>query len=214
MDCITHYASVLVRTLRLTKTSLYHILIMIPSLQKANGGAAVAARRVVLLTGDGKGKTTAALGMVLRAAGHGLKVCVVQFMKGRRDTGEARALPLLPGVELHVCGKGFVRQREGPVFEAHAEAARDGLRLAAGRLRDAAYGMVVLDEVCGAVACGLLDAAQVCAALDGASAGMVVVLTGRDACPELIETADTVSRIESVKHGMETGCPAQKGVEW
>ncbi len=214
MDCCTHNASVPVQTWS-DKFSLYHIQIMIPSQQKeASGDKVVARRRVILLTGDGKGKTTSALGMVLRAVGHGLKVCVVQFIKGRRDTGEARALALLPGVELHVCGRGFVREREEPVFEVHAEAARDGLRLAAARLRDVAYGMVVLDEICGAVACGLLDAAQLHDALDGASDGMVVVLTGRDASPELIEMADTASRIESIKHAMETGCPAQKGVEW
>ena len=171
-------------------------------------------RRVVLLTGDGKGKTTSALGMVLRAAGHSLRVCVIQFIKGRRDTGEARALRLLPGVELHVCGKGFVKESAGPRFEAHREAARAGLRLAEAKLRDDTYDMVVLDEVCGAVALGLLDADQARQAVEGAAGGKIVVLTGRDACPALIEAADTVSRVESVKHGMDSGLPACRGVEW
>ena len=101
--------------------------------------------RVILLTGDGKGKTTSALGMVLRAVGHGLRVCVVQFIKQCTDTGEAQALRLLPGVEHLVCGKGFVRECTGEAFEAHAQAARARLAQAAERLCDPACGMVVLD---------------------------------------------------------------------
>ncbi len=169
--------------------------------------------RIVLITGEGKGKTTAALGMVLRAVGHGQRVSVVQFIKRRVDTGEARALAGLPGVELRLCGEGFVRAKTGPAFEAHSQAAEAGLRLAAQKLRDPAYGMVVLDEVCGAVAYGLLAASAVCAAIQSATPGTVIVLTGRDACRELIDLADTVSRIECVKHGMDTGWPAQNGVE-
>ena len=169
--------------------------------------------RIVLVTGDGKGKTTAALGMVVRAAGHGMRVCVVQFIKQQRNTGESRALALLPGVELHVCGQGFVTTAAGAAFDSHAQAAREGLRLAAEKLRDPAYGMVVLDEVCGAVSCGLLKAQEVREAIQDAAPGTAVVLTGRNACPDLIGMADTVSRVECVKHGYEAGWPAQPGVE-
>lgn len=172
-----------------------------------------AKNRIVLLTGAGKGKTTSALGMVLRAVGHGQRVCVLQFIKRRVDTGEVRAFGKLPGVEIHVCGEGFVMVRSGPVFEKHARAAREGLRLAALKLRDPAYGMVVLDEVCGAVAYGLLTAQAVREAVEAAAPGQTVVLTGRDACQELIGLADTVSRIECVKHGMDAGWSAQDGVE-
>lgn len=170
--------------------------------------------RVILLTGDGKGKTTSALGMVLRAVGHGLRVCVVQFIKQCTDTGEAQALRLLPGVEHLVCGKGFVRECTGEAFEAHAQAARAGLAQAAERLRDPACGMVVLDEVCGAVSLGLLDAQAVVGVLAEAAPGTVVVLTGRDAPPELLELADTVCIVSCEKHAYEQGCPAQPGVEW
>ena len=169
--------------------------------------------RIVLMTGEGKGKTTAALGMALRAVGHGRRVCVLQFIKRCSDTGEARALALLPGTELHLCGQGFVMAKSGPVFEAHARAAEDGLRLAAQKLRDPAFGMVVLDEVCGAVAHGLLTAQAVREAVESAAPGTTVVLTGRDACAELIGLADTVSRIACVKHGMDAGWPSQEGVE-
>ena len=172
-----------------------------------------AKNRIVLITGEGKGKTTAALGMALRAAGHGLRVCVVQFIKRRGDTGEARALAGMPGVELHLCGAGFVKAMSGSVFEAHARAAEAGLLLAAQKLGDPAYGMVVLDEVCGAVAHGLLTAPAVCAAVGRAAPDTVIVLTGRDACQEFVDLADTVSRIDCVKHGMDSGWPAQAGVE-
>lgn len=172
-----------------------------------------AKNRIVLITGEGKGKTTAALGMVLRAVGHGLRVCVVQFIKRRSDTGEARALAGVSGVEVHLCGEGFLRARSGPVFATHARAAGAGLRLAAQKLSDPTYGMVVLDEVCGAVAYGLLEPQAICSAIEGAAPGIVIVLTGRDACQELIDLADTVSRIACVKHGMDAGWPAQEGVE-
>jgi cob(I)alamin adenosyltransferase len=171
------------------------------------------ANRIVLITGDGKGKTTSALGMVVRAAGHGLRACVIQFIKSRGDTGEARALALLPGVETHLCGAGFVLQKGGASRDAHARAAEAGFALAVQRLNDPACGMVVLDEICGAVALGLLDVRRVCQALEEAAPGKVIVLTGRDACQELIALADTVSRVACVKHGMDAGWPAQKGVE-
>lgn len=165
------------------------------------------------MTGDGRGKTTSALGLVLRAVGHGMRVGVIQFMKQRGDTGEVRALQGLPGVEVHICGKGFVTTRAGAAFETHAQAARAGLRLAEGVLGDAAYGMVVLDEVCGAVAAGLLAVEDVVRAVRGAAPGIAIVLTGRDAAPELEALADTVSRIVCVKHGFDDGWPAQEGVE-
>lgn len=169
--------------------------------------------RIILVTGDGKGKTTSALGMVLRAVGHGQRVCMVQFLKHRQDTGEARALVKLPGVEVHVCGEGFVRVTSGPAFEAHAKAAQNGLRLAASKLNALSYDMVVLDEVCGAVAQGLLTVQDVCKAVEAAAPGKTVILTGRGACPELVRLADTVSRIDNVKHGLDSGWPAQDGVE-
>jgi cob(I)alamin adenosyltransferase len=175
--------------------------------------SSLAKNRVVLITGDGKGKTTSALGMALRAAGHGLRVCVVQFIKARMDTGEAQALRQLAGVEAHACGAGFVLPKGGPLAGTHRRAAEAGLALAAQRLRDPAYGMVVLDEVCGAVSLGLLEVREVLDALGAAAPGKVIVLTGRNACRELVDAADTVSHIACVKHGMDAGWPAQPGVE-
>lgn len=174
---------------------------------------APARTRVVLLTGDGKGKTSSALGMVLRAVGNGLQVAFVQFLKRRQDVGELTALQRFPEVHVDVCGRGFVPPPESPRRQAHAEAAVSGLALARRRLAAAEFGMVVLDEVCGAVALGLLDAADVLDAVRAARPGMIVILTGRDACPGLIDLADTVSRIECVKHALDHGWHGQRGVE-
>ena len=169
--------------------------------------------RIVLITGDGKGKTTSALGMVLRAAGHGLRVCVLHFIKNRQDTGESQALARLEGVETHLCGEGFVLSGNGSALSIHRRAAEAGLALAAEKLKDPALGMVVLDEICGAVSLGLVDVQSVVGLLKAAAPGKVIVLTGRDACQELVAVADTVSRVECLKHGMSEGWPAQKGVE-
>lgn len=170
--------------------------------------------RVVLLTGDGKGKSSSALGMVLRAVGHNLRVCIVHFIKGASESAEEHSLRLLPGVERLVCGLGFVTTRSGAVYAEHVAAARRGLELAAARLQDHTCDFVVLDEVCGAVALGLLTAQEVCAAVRSATVGKIIIMTGRAAHPDLVAIADTVSEIKSIKHAYERGWPAQAGVEW
>ncbi|MDD5707471.1 MAG: cob(I)yrinic acid a,c-diamide adenosyltransferase [Kiritimatiellae bacterium] len=169
---------------------------------------------MVLLTGDGKGKTSSALGMVLRAAGNGLCVCLIHFIKQRQDTGETAALRRFPEVEEHFCGRGFVARPSPARLAEHRAAAAAGLALATDKLRAVDVGMVVLDEICGAVALGLIAKDDLLAALRQARPGQIVVLTGRNACPELMALADTVSRIECVKHGIDAGWPAQRGVEW
>ena len=169
--------------------------------------------RVILLTGDGKGKTTSALGMVLRAAGHGLKVALVHFIKNR-ETGETRALARFPEVEVLFCGRGFVRAPSPAQLARHRAAARRGLALARERLQAPEPAMVVLDEICGAVALGLLDAQDVAEAVRSAPPGKIVILTGRQAAPGLLALSDTVSEIACVRHGLEAGWSAQPGVEW
>ena len=171
--------------------------------------------RIILLTGDGKGKTTSALGMALRAVGHGLRVCVIQFIKASADTGEACALPLLPGVELHICGKGFVFASDADTtHESHCAAAGGGLALARQKLADPQIAMVVLDEICSTTALGLLSEQAILDCLQTVSDGKIIVLTGRDAPHALIDLADTVSHIQEWKHGFTAGLPAQPGVEF
>ena len=168
--------------------------------------------RIIVITGDGKGKTTSALGMVLRAAGHGQRVCVVQFIKKDCGTGESKALDMLPGVDLHICGAGFVFKREGELFNHHVHCAEAAIALLQKKIASG-YDMIVMDEVCGAVSLGLIAVESVLELMEGAPENMVFVLTGRDASPELIQKADTVSRVECVKHGADSGFPAQEGVE-
>ena len=170
--------------------------------------------RILISTGDGKGKTTAALGMVLRAYGHGIPAAVVQFVKSDRKTGEFAALQKMGGVEIVVTGLGFVPRPADPRFADHRKAAEEGLRIAAEAARSGRFGLLVLDEVCTAVSLALLTEEAVLAVLRDAAPGSTLVLTGRGATPGLIAAADTVSEIRSVKHGFDHGRKAQKGVEF
>lgn len=169
--------------------------------------------RIVLLTGDGKGKTTAALGMALRAAGHGMRALVVQFIKADATTGEIPAAALLENIDVVQTGRGFVPAAEDPRFGEHQAAARAGLEQAETAIFSGEYSLVVLDELCLAVGRGLIDEADVLELLERLPDGMRLVLTGRDATPGLIEAADTVSEVQCVKHALAAGRPAQKGVE-
>ena len=170
--------------------------------------------RILIFTGDGKGKTTAALGMVLRAHGHGIPVAVVQFIKSDTETGEFAALKEMAGVEIVVTGLGFVPRPTEPRFADHCRAAEEGLRIAAEAAFSGRYGVVVLDEVCMAVALKLLVEDAVLEVLHGAAPDCTVVLTGRGATAELIQAADTVSEVRCIKHGFDHGRKAQKGVEF
>lgn len=171
--------------------------------------------RVILLTGNGKGKTSSALGMVLRAVGHGLSVSVLQFVKACTDTGEARTLKQLPGVEHLLCGNGFVTPQDTPEKrKEHCKSAAEGMTLALARMKNPKIHMVVLDEICSALNLGLLTEKEVLDLISAASEGKIIILTGRNAPQGLIEVADTVSSIEEVKHGMRQNIPAQPGVEF
>jgi cob(I)alamin adenosyltransferase len=172
------------------------------------------AGRILIFTGDGKGKTTAALGMVLRAHGHGIPVAVIQFVKSDTETGEFAALKEMAGVEIAVTGLGFVPRPTDPRFADHRRAAEGGLRTAGEAVFSGRYGLVVLDEVCMAVALKLLDEDAVLAVISEAPPGCTVVLTGRGATEGLIRVADTVSEVRCIKHGFDSGRIARKGVEY
>ena len=169
--------------------------------------------RILIFTGDGKGKTTAALGMVLRAAGHGMKVAVVQFIKSDATTGELASAAKLETVRIVQVGLGFAPPAAHPDFPRHRAAAEAGLRLAEQILADGETALVVLDEICIAVARGLLAEQAVIDAVAKARPDACVVLTGRGATTGLIELADTVSDIRCIKHGLSFGRAAQRGVE-
>jgi cob(I)alamin adenosyltransferase len=169
--------------------------------------------RILVFTGNGKGKTTAALGMALRASGHGMRTLFIQFVKADPSTGEVHAVRGLPGVEIVQAGLGFLPPPTDAEFPAHCQAAERGLRLAREALASGRYDLVVLDEVCYAVARGLLREEQVIDAVRQAAPGCSVVLTGRDSPPGLIALADTATEMRCIKHALDSGRPAQKGIE-
>lgn len=173
-----------------------------------------ATKRIILFTGDGKGKTTAALGMVLRASGHGMKSLVIQFVKSDADTGELAACRQISGVEIVQAGRGFVPDRTDPLFQEHRQAAEQGMDLAERALLSGGYDLVILDEICIAVWKGLLDEKRIIDAVLKGGPGTCVVMTGRNATAGLTSLADTVTEMRMVKHGFTEGFEAQKGVEY
>ena len=172
---------------------------------------------VLVHTGDGKGKTTAALGLALRAWGDGLRVLVLQFIKHGGDYGERRALAALAAVdgrmELRACGRGFTT-RGGLPPEEHRRAAEAALAEARAAITGGSYDLIVLDEINYAVKFGLLSVADVLALLDVRPPSLHLVLTGRDAAPELIARADLVTEMRLVKHPYQRGIKAQRGIEF
>jgi len=170
--------------------------------------------RTLIFTGNGKGKTTAALGMALRASGHGMTVKIIQFIKADARTGELAAVTNLPGVEIVQAGLGFVPSQDDPRFGEHRRAARKALDMSREAAESGKYGLIVLDEVCTAVSLHLLDESDVLDVVRSTTPGACIVLTGAGATPGLIEQADTVTEMREIKHGMRSGVNAQKGVEF
>lgn len=163
--------------------------------------------------GDGKGKTTAAMGLALRMAGRGRGVVVAQFMKGE-DSGERRALAHVPGVTLLDVPEQVKFSYALTPEERHAETLRSRglLDQAAALALDGGCGLVVLDEACAAVEAGLLELEPLLAFLDAARTE--VVLTGRAPAPALLDRGDYITRLEKVRHPYDKGVQARMGVEF
>jgi cob(I)alamin adenosyltransferase len=171
---------------------------------------------VVVITGYGKGKTTSALGIVLRSVGHGLRVCVIQFMKGDMYAGEIDALKkLAPNVEHHLTGKGFCGIQGNPYpHSEHRANAQDAIKLAKQKLLSGQFDVVVCDEINNALKLKLVDLPQVMDLIKSKPALLHLVLTGRDAHPDVIEAADTVSEVTEIKHAYRQGIEPQKGIDY
>ncbi len=167
---------------------------------------------VEIYTGDGKGKTTAALGLGLRAAGHGLRVHLIQFMKGDPEYGELKVLDRIPGFTWEQSGlPTFVKWREPS--EEDLRLARAGRKRAAEALAGGDVDVLILDEILCAVDYGLLTAAEVVELIEARPPQVELVLTGRGAPPEILARADLVSEVREVRHPFTGGVPARRGIE-
>jgi cob(I)alamin adenosyltransferase len=169
---------------------------------------------IQVYTGDGKGKTTCALGLALRAVGQGLKVYMVQFMKGR-ETGEARIAPtrLAPEMTLRYFGRPGLVNLRAPAAE-DLTLIREAWDLARQVILAGEHDLVILDEINLVLTFNLLPQAEIFQVLRDRPKWVEVVLTGRQAPPELVELADLVTEMRPVKHYYEVGVPARRGIEW
>lgn len=171
---------------------------------------------LVVYTGDGKGKTTAALGMCVRAVGYDWKVCIIQFIKGSWKYGELKGIErLAPNVELHTVGEGFVGIiDDDKSFEEHRAAAKEGVQLALDKIGSGEYQLVILDELNVAQDLGLVTEKETRELLAARGERQHLVITGRNATDTLIEQADLVTEMKEIKHPFQQGILAQKGIDW
>ncbi|MGF1474226.1 MAG: cob(I)yrinic acid a,c-diamide adenosyltransferase [Geminicoccaceae bacterium] len=168
---------------------------------------------IMVHTGTGKGKSTAAWGLALRCLGHGLKLGVVQFVKGRRETGERKFLERFPDlVTLQVMGEGFTWETQDRARDI--EAAKAAWDAASAMIQDPGYHMVILDELNIVLRYDTLPIADIVEGLKAKHADVHVVITGRNAKPDLVEIADLVTEMTLVKHPFKAGIKAQLGVEY
>ncbi len=171
---------------------------------------------VHVYTGDGKGKTTAAIGLGIRALGRGMKVLMIQFLKGR-NTGEILVLESLkPGFEVYRNKETvkFTNQMNQAELEACREDIRNGFQYALAAAKSGDWNLIILDEMMAAISIGAISTAEALSFIEYKPEELEVVLTGRNAPAELIQRADYVSEIQAVKHPMSRGIKARKGIEY
>lgn len=171
---------------------------------------------LIVITGNGKGKTTSALGQALRSVGDGKKVLMVQFIKGPWRSGEDDSHKLLaPNFKIIKTGLGFVGILGDKLpREDHVNAAKKGLELARQEMLSGNWHMLILDEVHNAIQLNLLTVAEVMKVVDELLPGMDLILTGRDARQEFIDRSDIVSEVKEIKHVFSNGIKGKKGLEW
>lgn len=171
---------------------------------------------VIVYTGDGKGKTTAALGIALRASGHNMRVCMIQFVKGSWFTGELKSSQLLaPNFEIMRGGKGFVGIIDDKrPFSEHVTAAKKALGESEKIISSGMYDIVILDEINYAVNRKLIGIRSVLSLIRHRPANVTLVLTGRRAPQAIINSADLVTEMRKIKHPYDKGMTARKGIDF
>jgi len=171
---------------------------------------------IVVITGHGKGKTTSALGIALRASGYDMKVCIIEFLKGNMYSGEIDGIKRLsPNVELYLTGKGFYGIR-GDTFthKDHRESAQKGLKLAKKKMLSGEFDILILDEINNAVSLKLVDLSQILELIKNKPPFLHIIMTGRDAHPEVIKRAHTVTEMKEIKHSLGERIEPQKGIDY
>ncbi len=170
---------------------------------------------ILVFTGNGKGKTTSALGTALRATGYGHRVAIIQFIKGTWRYGEMDAIEKIPLIELHRSGAGFYKiMGDDLPEETHREAAAEGIALAREKMLSGRYQLLILDEINNAVHTGLLPVQRVLDLMDEKPEQVHLILTGRDAAEEVMDRADLVTEMKEIKHPFQKGLLAQKGIDY
>ncbi len=171
---------------------------------------------VIVYTGNGKGKTTASLGVALRAIGHGLRVCMVQFIKGEWHYGELNSIKKLePEFELIVAGKGFIGIIDDDhAFEEHVRAAKTALDIVEQKISLDTFDIIILDEINYALHLGVLQLADVMRILQNRPRHLSLILTGNHACEEIITLADLVTEMKEIKHPYKKGIKAKRGIDF
>jgi len=171
---------------------------------------------VIVYTGGGKGKTTAALGMALRAVGYNYKICMIQFIKGSWHYGEIDSSKRLePEFEIIAAGKGFVGiiDDKSPK-EEHEKVARETIKICREKIQSGKYNIIILDEVNYAINLGLINVNDVLELIKTRPEGLNLVLTGNYAVPEIVELADLVTEMKEIKHPFQDGIKAKKGIDF
>ena len=171
---------------------------------------------VIVYTGNGKGKTTAALGMALRAIGYDHKVCMLQVIKGSWHYGEMDSSKKLePNFELIAVGKGFVGiLDDNSPREEHEKYAAEAVRICREKIFSEKYDVIILDEVNYAITLGLIDVQEIIKIIKEKPSELDLVLTGRDVKEEIVELADLVTEMKEIKHPFKSGIKAKKGIDF
>ncbi len=171
---------------------------------------------VIVYTGNGKGKTTAALGMALRAVGYNHKICMIQFIKGSWPYGEMESVKRLePELELIIVGKGFVGIIDDKsAREDHKKIAQEAIEISKEKILSGNYNIVILDEINYAINLGLIDLNDVMNLIKSKPEKLNLVLTGNHAKKEIIDVADLVTEMKEIKHPFKSGIKAKKGIDF
>lgn len=170
------------------------------------------ASQILVHTGNGKGKTSAAFGTALRAVGWGQRVCFIQFVKGKWMTGERKFAKSVELMDFHVMGKGFTW--ESPDLSIDRAAARKAWQTAEQALKDPQYGLVVLDELTYIAHFEFVHVDEMVAALTSRHPAVSVIITGRKCPKEILDVADLISEIDNVRHPFMSGKMAVKGIDY